>query len=181
VRIRDLERSRAYWKERALSAEGRAPASDARRAVKPTRTVGGAACGAVPTRVANHRHSLEVMQLSLQLYLHAGFGCRGVSWVLRLLAGYLPLGVPASTTVLNWCCRLGLASCGVPPPRRDDWIFVIDHTVALGELKCLVVLGIPAARLPETGYSPRHGDMTVLAVEVMANSTGCGWRRCWNR
>jgi hypothetical protein len=35
--------------------------------------------------------------------------------------------------------------------RRDDWIFVIDHTVALGELKCFVVLGIPAARLPETG------------------------------
>jgi hypothetical protein len=32
------------------------------------------------------------------LYLHASFGCRGVSWVLRLLAGYLPLGVPAPTT-----------------------------------------------------------------------------------
>jgi hypothetical protein len=28
VRIRDLEHSRAYWKERALSAEGRATASD---------------------------------------------------------------------------------------------------------------------------------------------------------
>jgi hypothetical protein len=28
VRIRDLEHSRAYWKERALAAEGRAPASD---------------------------------------------------------------------------------------------------------------------------------------------------------
>jgi hypothetical protein len=35
-----------------------------------------------------------------------------------------------------------------------------------------VVLGIPAARLPETGWSPRHGDMTVLAVEAMASSNG---------
>jgi hypothetical protein len=59
-----------------------------------------------------------------------------------------------------------------PLPRHDDWIFVIDHTVALGALKCLVVLGIPASRLPATGYSPCHSDMTVLAVEVMANSTG---------
>ena len=126
----------------------------------------------VPTRLTNHHHSLEVIQLSLQLYLHASFGCRGVSRVLRLLAGYLPLGVPASTTVLNWCYRLGLAVLQRPLPRRDDWIFVIDETVGLGELKCLVVLGIPAAHLAETGYSPRHCDMTVLAVEVTTNSTG---------
>jgi hypothetical protein len=39
-------------------------------------------------------------------------------------------------------------------------------------MKCFVVLGIPAARLPETGWSPRHGDMTVLAVEAMASSNG---------
>jgi hypothetical protein len=172
VRIRDLEDSRAYWKARALVAEGQAPASaasggetDKERGEEPPMAL-------VPTRLANHHYSLEVMQLSLQLYLHASFGCRGVSSVLRLLAGYLPLGVPASTTVLNWCCRLGLALLQRPLPRRDDWIFVIDETVGLGALKCLVVLGIPVARLAETGYSPRHGDMTVLAVEMTLKSTG---------
>lgn len=151
VRIRDLEDSRAYWKARALAAEGSAPARDAsdgetneERGEEPPTVL-------VPTRLANHHHSLEVMQISLLLYLHASFGCRGVSWVLRLLAGYLPLGVPAPTTVLNWCCRLGLADLQRPLPRRDDWIFVIDETVGLGELKCLIVLGIPAGRLAETG------------------------------
>ena len=172
VRIRDLEHSRAYWKERALSAEGRATASDGAGGEADEGGGEQPPAAPVPTQVVNHQHCLEVMQLSLQLYLHAGLGCRGVSWVLRLLAGYLPPGVPASTTVLNWCCRLGLGVLRRALERRDDWIFVIDHTVALGELKCFVVLGIPAARLPETGYSPRHGDMTVLAVEVMANSTG---------
>jgi hypothetical protein len=172
VRIRDLEHSRAYWKERALSAEGRARAGDAAGGQADEDDEGEPAHAPTPTRVANHRHPLEVMQLSLLLYLHGGVGCRGVGWVLRLLAGCLPPGVPASTTVLNWCCRLGLDVLRRAPQRRDDWIFVIDHTVALGELKCFVVLGIPAARLPETGYSPRHGDMTVLAVEVMASSSG---------
>ena len=169
VRIRDLEHSRSYWKERALAAEGRALASgvgDGETDAKASEEA------PVPTRVANHHHSLEVMQLSLQLYLHASFGCRGVSWVLRLLAGWLPLSVPASTTVLNWCCRLGLAILQRPPVRRDDWVFVVDETVGLGELKCLVVLGIPVARLAEVGYSPRHCDMTVLAVEVTVQSTG---------
>jgi hypothetical protein len=169
VRIRDLEHSRSYWKERALAAEGRAPASG----VGDGETdANGSEEAPVPTRVANHHHSLEVMQLSLQLYLHASFGCRGVSWVLRLLAGHLPLSVPASTTVLNWCCRLGLAILQRPPVWRDDWVFVVDETVGLGELKCFVVLGIPFARLAEVGYSPRHCDMTVLAVEVSVQSTG---------
>ncbi|WP_295882171.1 hypothetical protein [uncultured Thiohalocapsa sp.] len=172
VRIRDLEHSRAYWKARALSAEGRAPARDAGGGEADEDGGEEPPAVLVPTPVANHRYSLEAIQLSLQLYLHASFGCRGVSWVLRLLAGYLPLGAPAATTVLNWCCRLGLGVLRRVPPRRDDWIFVIDHTVALGAMKCLVVLGIPAGRLRATGYSPRHGDMTVLAVEVMANSTG---------
>jgi len=172
VRIRDLERSRAYWKARALAAAGQAPASGASGGETNEKRGDEPPMALVPTRVANHHHSLEVIQLSLQLYLHSGFGCRGVSWVLRLLAGYLPLGVPASSTVLNWCFRLGLAVLQRPLLRRDDWIFVIDETAGLGAVKCLVVLGIPASRLAETGYSPHHCDMTVLAVEMTVKSTG---------
>jgi len=172
VRIRDLEHSRAYWKTRALAAESQAPTRTASGDDTEEDSSEEPPPALVPTRLTNHHHSLEVMQLSLQLYLHASFGCRGVSWVLRLLAGYLPLSAPAATTVLNWCCRLGLAVLQRPPTRRDDWIFVIDETVGLGALKCLIVLGIPAGRLAETGYSPRHYEMTVLAVEMTANSTG---------
>lgn len=172
VRIRDLEHSRAYWKARALAAEDQAPASDASGGDTDEDSGEEPPMALVATRLANHHHSLEVMQLSLQLYLHASFGCRGVSWVLRLLAGYLPLSAPASTTVLNWCYRLGLAVLQRPLARRDDWIFVIDETVGLGAMKCLIVLGIPVARLAEIGYSPRHGDMTVLAVEMTVKSTG---------
>jgi hypothetical protein len=172
VRIRDLEHSRAYWKARALAAEGQAPARAASDGDTDEDSGEEPPPALVPTRVTNHHHSLEAIQLSLQLYLHASFGCRGVRGVLRLLAGCLPLGVPAATTVLNWCYRLGLAVLQRPLARREDWIFVVDLTVALGELKCLVVLGIPVARLAETGYSPRHGDMTVLAVKVTAHSTG---------
>lgn len=170
VRIRDSEKSRAYWKARALAAE--------REHARPSDA--GKPCDAedtpselrLATPVANHHYSLEEIQLCLQLYLHAGLGCRGVSCVMQVLGDDLPVGLPAYTRVLNWCDRLGLAILQRPLPRRDDWIFVIDQTLALGELKCLVVLGIPASRLAETGYSPRHGDMSVLAVEITASSTG---------
>ncbi|WPL15341.1 hypothetical protein Thiowin_00232 [Thiorhodovibrio winogradskyi] len=170
VRIRDLENSRAYWKARALAAEQ----EQATRVCtdKPREGEDTPSAPLLATPVANHHYSLEVMELCLQMYLHTSIGCRGVSWVMQLFGNHLPVGVPAYTTVLNWVYRLGLAVLQHPLPRRDDWIFILDNTIALGELKCLVVLGIPASRLAETGYSPSHRDMTVLAVEITANSTG---------
>jgi hypothetical protein len=172
VRIRDLEHSRAYWKARAVAAEGRVPTGNAGGGDTDGDSSEEPPPARVPTRLTNHYYSVEAIQLSLQLSLHASFGCRGVSWVLRLVAGSLPLGAPVATTVLNWSDRLGLAALQRPPARRDDWIFVVDETVGLGALKCLIVLGIPAGRLAETGYSPRHCEMTVLAVEVTPHSSG---------
>jgi hypothetical protein len=66
VRIRDLERSRAYWKARALSAEGRVPARDASGTRGDEDGGEEPPAAPVPTRVANHRYSLEAMQLSLR-------------------------------------------------------------------------------------------------------------------
>jgi hypothetical protein len=113
-----------------------------------------------------------VIALTLQLYLHTGLGRRGVRRVLELLAPWQALAVPGSTTVLNWLYRCGLALLQRAPERREDWIYVIDHTVSLGEAKCLVILGIPVSALAECGYSPPHRAMTVLAVEVTTHSTG---------
>jgi hypothetical protein len=171
IKIRDLEASRAQWKARALAAEA------ARRDAEPTAGAeadepDGSAQRLARLPPAGHHHSLLVMQLTLQMYLSAGLGSRGVHRILHLLAPWFPVGVPAYTTVLNWVYRCGLAILQRPPERREDWIFVADHTLGLGASKCLVILGIPASRLVETGYSPRHQAMQVLAVEVTAHSTG---------
>jgi len=49
---------------------------------------------------------------------------------------------------------------------------ILDLTIELGQAKCLVILGIPAARLSETGYALQHQDVKVLAIEVLFHSTG---------
>jgi hypothetical protein len=170
VKIRDLEASRAYWKNRAMAAEGgcQPAASEAPPPDEPDE----AAHRLVRRSPPGHRYSLLVMQLTLHMYLSAGLGSRGVPRVLRLLEPWFPVGVPAYTTVLNWVYRCGLAILQRPPPRREDWIFVADHTLGLGASKCLVILGIPASQLAETGYSPPHQAMQVLAVAVTTHSTG---------
>ena len=178
VKIRDLEHSRAQWKVRALAAEGALAA--------PRERTGGAA---VPTPEppldaapddppaplvtacpAGHCYPVLVIQLTLQLYLHVALGSRGVARVLQLLP--TPLATPSHTTVLNWLYRCGLSVLNRAVERGRDWIWIADHTIAIGPLKCLVILGIPASALASVGYCPSHRDLQVLAVECTVQSTG---------
>lgn len=170
IRIRDLEKSRAYWKERALAAErgesrGQTPPGEGGEVV--------VADGEEPppatrmlARPSHHRFPLLAIELTLRLSLIAGLGSRGVPRLLQWLTPWLPLGVPAHTTVLNWVDRCGLAHLQETPPRRTDWIDIVDHTLTLGAAKCLLILGITVERLRHTGFSPSHEAMTVLALEV---------------
>lgn len=124
VRIRDLECSRAYWKARALAAEDQTPASGASGGETDAASGDESPMARVQTHIANHHHCLEGIQLSLQLYLHASFGCRGVSRVLRLLAGYLPLGVPSRLdhrAELVLSVGLGRLAASAAAARRLDF------------------------------------------------------------
>lgn len=171
VKIRDLEHSRAHWKARALKAEGARAARDEAPVSADDERADAPVHHALPPP-AGHHYPIFVMQLTMRMYLHAGLGSRGVARVLDLLGAMLPVAAPAHTTVLNWVYRCGLAILNRQPEWRTDWIYVADHTIALGSSKCLVILGIPASALLQTGYSPRHSAMQVLAVEVTTHSTG---------
>ena len=171
VKIRDLEHSRAHWKARALKAER------ARTGAEEAATPADDEPADEPAHLAlsppvGHHYSVMVMQLTMRMYLHAGLGSRGVARVLNLFGATRPVATPAHTTVLNWVYRCGLAILNRQPEWRTDWIYVADHTIALGASKCLVILGIPVSALAQTGYSPRHDAMQVLAVEITEHSTG---------
>ena len=178
VKIRDLEQSRDRWKKRALEAKkALTGAGDAPEKEDETADSEVAVDVDVEKRIAlsppaGHHYSTMVMQLAIRMVLDASVGSRGVHRVLDLLGTYFPVAAPAYTTVLNWLYRCGLHVLNRPVERRTDWILVLDHTIALGQSKCLVVLGIPASQLERTGYSPGHRDMRVIAVEVTSQSTG---------
>lgn len=173
VRIRDLEKSRAYWKERALAGERKEDAAPSEVASDEEAPPEEPAQRLALSTPARHGYALMVIQLTLQLYLHTGIGLRGVGRVLQWFAPWWGLSAgPAPNSVRNWLYRCGLALLQRPPARRADWIYVIDATLSLGETKCLVILGIPLSILAQSGYSPPHQAMTVLAVQVTTHSSG---------
>jgi hypothetical protein len=45
-------------------------------------------------------------------------------------------------SVRLWLLRLGLYHLDRPQERADDWMWIVDHTLQLGDRKCLIIVGI---------------------------------------
>ncbi len=98
---------------------------------------------------------VEVVLISLQLFLVARIGFRAVSRVLSLLAGALGIKkAPCAQTVINWVTRLAIvrsqSACqleGLPlrqAPFTNGLIWMIDSSIGLGTGKILAVLAVDA-------------------------------------
>ncbi len=48
--------------------------------------------------------------------------------------------------------------------KAEDWAWLVDHSVQIGQEKCLVILGIPLKELPERGECLKHSDLDLVAL-----------------
>jgi hypothetical protein len=77
---------------------------------------------------------------------------------------------PHRSTGRLWLLRIGLAALLRPKVIADDWVWMIDHSIQIGQCKCLVILGIRLCDLPE-GRPLGHQDMEPVALVPMTSST----------
>jgi Basic region leucine zipper len=77
---------------------------------------------------------------------------------------------PDRSTGRLWLLRIGLAALLRPKVIATDWVWMIDHSVQIGQCKCLVILGIRLSEFPE-GRPLCHQDMELIALVPMTNST----------
>jgi hypothetical protein len=110
-------------------------------------------------------YAVSVQCLFVRLILQ-GVSLRGVPRVLTLVAEVLgwDLPIPHWTTGRLWLLRLGHALLTMPLEQADDWAWIIDHSVQIGQDKCLVILGIRLANLPKPGQCLRHTDLHLVAL-----------------
>ena len=76
----------------------------------------------------------------------------------------LPMDIPHWTTGRLWLMRLGHAMLTMPLEQADDWAWLADHSVQIGQEKCLAILGIRLRDLPKPGQSLRHHDLHLIAL-----------------
>lgn len=92
--------------------------------------------------------------------------------LLGLLAPARLLSLPCPQTVRMWLLRVGLYLLRRVLPRRSDWVFILDHTIRLGQKKCLLILGTSLARVRDPAGALGHHDVVVLDLWVTARCTG---------
>lgn len=74
-------------------------------------------------------------------------------------------------TVQNYLLRVGLDQIHATDTCSDR-IWIVDHMIAAGSLKCLVVLGIRAAVFAKLERPLEHSDVDVLTLQPTEVSTG---------
>jgi hypothetical protein len=120
----------------------------------------------------------------LQFVLKGATSLRAASRVLELLCGWLP-GVeraPAANTGQAWLLRVGLYELTRPKEQATDWVWLVDHTVQIGQVKCLLIVAVRVAAWKAKGRGPlEHHDLTFVALEPMRQSTGPLVQAEWER
>ena len=77
--------------------------------------------------------------------------------------------MPDWSTGRLWLLRIGLAALLGPLVVADDWVWVVDHSIQIGQCKCLVILGIRLSKFP-VGRPLCHHDMEPIALVPMRNA-----------
>lgn len=110
--------------------------------------------------------------LALELVLSAGASFRCAAATLAIFArhGYLPGPTPVASTLRAWLLRVGCARLTCPLPQDRPWVWLIDHTLQIGEHKLFVIAGCPLSAVP-FGQRPLHlTDLELIALVPMAAS-----------
>lgn len=184
IKIRDLSNSREKWKERVRELEARVEElekakgeeeesneegeTEAKAEVEKAETEKAE----LEARAKGHSYPLHVMQLSIEQVVESLTSLRGSSKTWAVFGQYYEMVVPSYTSIRSWMLRVGLYLLNQRCEKRSDWIFIVDHTVELGQNKCLIMLGVKGEELKEGSYALAHQDVALLGLEVLPQSTG---------
>jgi hypothetical protein len=116
----------------------------------------------------------------LRVVLNCAVGFRGAAAVLQVAALLFPTDeqAPSPNGGQMWLLRLGLYMLSRPKEQAHDWVWIIDHTIQIGPLKVLVVVGVrlsawEAKRADQDQSSAlAHHDLSVWLIKPMARSDG---------
>ena len=96
------------------------------------------------------------------------------SAVLGLLKGVWPAWTrtPVANTGQWLLVRVGLFELTRAKEIADDWCWMIDHTIQIGKVKCLLIVGIRLSRFQQLNRPLEHRDLEVMALEPVEKSDG---------
>lgn len=114
-----------------------------------------------------HQYRTELIACSLILFTEANLSFRAIANVLRITRATEGGDSPSFHTIRLWILRFGLYQLQRERPRREDWVYVMDHSVSVDSLKCFIILAVPLSKMKADGFNVRHCDMELMDLQLM--------------
>lgn len=123
-------------------------------------------------RIPGHTYSVGHVLWLVSLVLQSASSLRGAPRAMAISLGLfqLPYRAPAWTTGRLWLLRLGYYKLMRPKEQADDWAWIVDHTIQVGQEKCLVILGVRLHVLATQKRPLSHEDVEPLLLLPMSPS-----------
>ena len=179
VKVRDLTKSRDKWKREAKETKQRLEQLEKEvEQIRAENKKSEYAClskqdaEVISATPAGHQYTSHIMLMGIRQVTYGLSSLRGSERIFELFSQFSNLPVPSFNSVRSWMFRLGLYLTRQAQEWREDWIFILDHTMKLGQRKCLLILGVTKEQLQTKGYALQHQDVTVLGMDVVTTSTG---------
>lgn len=86
--------------------------------------------------------------------------------------GWTDFAVPAYSTIRSWLLRVGHHALSRPLDKTRPWLWLVDHTVQIGSVKLLVILGCPMCTVPFGDRALQLADLQLVALVPMEHSNG---------
>jgi hypothetical protein len=111
---------------------------------------------------------------SLAMVLRTGTRLKRAASVLALNWSWWADGGAVGTyySVRLWLLRLGLHQLNRPQELADDWMWIIDHTMQLGDRKCLIIVGLRQSAWDAENRCLSHEDVQLIDLQPVTTSTG---------
>ena len=124
--------------------------------------------------IARHQYPLGVVAGSLALVLYTGTRLQRVAAVLAMHWSWCGLdgGVASYYSVRLWLLRLGLYQLNRSKTQADDWMWIVDHTMQLGERKCLIIVAIRQSAWDTQDRVLSHEDVELIDLVPVTESNG---------
>lgn len=120
------------------------------------------------------RYGLNAIQLFLQCVLQVATSLRGASATMELFREFVPglPRAPVANTGQMWLLQVGLYEVQRPKELAHDWVWLVDHAVQIGTVRCLVIVGCRAEEQYSNDRPLAHQDLSVFALEPVEKSDG---------
>jgi len=184
IKTRDLNKSRTTYKDETLSLkktidqlekenkklkkllEGEEIKKKAEKSIIPPES---------SPKAHGYSYNIQQMLLTIQCAIQGSAGFRCVSRIFEIVHNALSLPsfpTPVFSTIRDWLLKLGLFNL-TKPCEPGRWVWIIDFSIQMGAMRCLLILGVRMEVLEARGdFTLSHSDVEPIILKTLESCPG---------